>query len=76
MVSLQQPESDAGRNHREFQVLFLYPNIQMCALMPTGIRHPQIRESEPLNELGNQKYEELLKSYQSEQFGAVVPIDS
>ncbi len=26
-----------GRNPNDFRVLFLYPNIQMCALMPTGV---------------------------------------
>lgn len=26
-----------GRAPKDFRVLFLYPNIQMCALMPTGI---------------------------------------
>lgn len=26
-----------SRQPKDFRVLFLYPNIQMCALMPTGI---------------------------------------
>ncbi len=26
-----------GRKSSDFRVLFLYPNIQMCALMPTGV---------------------------------------
>jgi len=26
-----------GRSHADFRVLFLYPNIQMCALMPSGV---------------------------------------
>ncbi len=29
--------SGNGRHPKDFRVLFLYPNIQMCALMPTGI---------------------------------------
>ena len=28
---------DNGRVYRQYRVLFLYPNIQMCALMPTGV---------------------------------------
>lgn len=29
--------SGNGKPHKEFRILFLYPNIQMCALIPTGI---------------------------------------
>ena len=37
MMSLHQSPNGNGRQPKDFRVLFLYPNIQMCALMPTGI---------------------------------------
>ncbi len=36
LLSSQLPKGN-GRPPQEFRVLFLYPNIQMCALMPTGV---------------------------------------
>ncbi|OGX46164.1 MAG: hypothetical protein A3I71_06080 [Omnitrophica WOR_2 bacterium RIFCSPLOWO2_02_FULL_63_16] len=36
-MPLQPMSPGNGRKHEDFRVLFLYPNIQMCALMPSGI---------------------------------------
>lgn len=37
MIPLQQIPIGNGRQPKDFRVLFLYPNLQMCALMPTGV---------------------------------------
>jgi radical SAM superfamily enzyme YgiQ (UPF0313 family) len=37
MITISELPRGNGRDPKDFRVLFLYPNIQMCALMPTGV---------------------------------------